>query len=256
MNAHTMSTIEFVPPTLYGKEYSDTNNSVRLRDFHLVTEINLTFSAIYPKTSILNHSCDENARNFFDGRTLKMFAQYDIAENMEVFNSYGPNYKQMSKFERQSALTDRYYFQCKCDKCRNSDNEQLNSFICPNEKCRSAIQIRIGEPRWWNYLDHDMYSPDVLKKFVCNKCKELLKINPKLLNEYFENVRTIKSSEVSQSRQVELIEEAAYYFLDVVSILTKGHELRSTMAEVLLGFDMFDLGEWATWEFEYFEKKK
>lgn len=236
MNAHTISGIEVIP--------SDAHISPR--NFHLVTEVNFIFSAIFPKTSILNHSCNENARNFFNGRTLRMFAQCDIPKNAEVSNSYGPNYKTDPTDVRQSILMERYHFQCVCAKCTTNDEtfELLSQQTCSNESCKSQINPHDIGFQWWNYdvLDDMRLISEIMPLFRCKRCHEIQKLNPENLKKYFNQVRTAKNENIDQMVRVNCLEESAYYYLESVTSLAIGHELRLAMGEEILKFDMFDLG--------------
>lgn len=237
-----MSTIQLIPPTLYGKSYRDKNGLVSPQNIHLVTEINFSFSALFPKTSILNHSCNENARNFFNGKTLKMFAHQSIKQNTEISNSYGPNYKQMPKMERISVLLNRYYFLCKCNVCESNNNyyEQSLKCICSNEDCKSIIYIK---DLWWLYLNDQQYITQILEHFICNKCKMLLKLNPISSNEYFEIIKAIDdNNNTTKSQRHKMLDKAVYFYLDAITCLPVGHEFRSLMAKKLLSANIIDSG--------------
>lgn len=243
MNAHTISGIELIPSTLFGRDYCD----ISPRNFHLVTEVNLIFSAIYPKTSILNHSCNENARNFFNGRTLRMFAQCNIPKNAEVSNSYGPSYKSEPTSVRQSLLMERYHFQCNCEKCTTNDGtyDVLSHHACSNESCKSQFKLDNIGFQWWDFdvLEDLRLSSEIMPLFRCKICYKMQKLNPEGLKKYFNQVRTAKDENVKQTDRVNCLEDAAYYYLESVTCLAIGHELRLAMAEAILSLDMFDLGK-------------
>jgi hypothetical protein len=45
--------------------------------------------------------------------------------------------------ERQSELQKNYYFLCECKRCTiNYEQYFINSMICTNAKCQSAIPIK------------------------------------------------------------------------------------------------------------------
>lgn len=83
---------------------------------------------------MLNHSCDPNIRNSFEGNQLTIIASRDIAENENVYNCYGPHWKLMSYRERQDTLRLQYNFECKCTKCEQRNDEYVRKllfhFIC------------------------------------------------------------------------------------------------------------------------------
>lgn len=236
MNAHTISGIELIP----GIDISP-------RNFHLVTDINFIFSAIFPKTSILNHCCNENARNFFNGRTLRMFAQCNIPKNAEISNSYGPNYKTDPTDVRQSLLMERYHFQCNCEKCTTNDKtfELLSQQMCSNENCKSQINPPNITFQWWNEaaLEDLTLISEIMPLFRCNRCHEMQKLNPKSLRKYFNQVQIAKNENIDQTIRCNCLEASVYYYLESVIALAIGHKLRLAMGESILKFDMFDLGK-------------
>lgn len=92
---------------------------------HLLLKSQRVFTAIFPKISMLNHSCSPNIRNIFEGRKLTIIATEDLPEGAEVFNCYGPHYKLMSYQERQDSLRLQYNFNCKCTKCLDTSDEYV-----------------------------------------------------------------------------------------------------------------------------------
>lgn len=59
-------------------------------------------TAIYPRVSLLNHSCNSNVISSFkpNSRTIVVKAARDIQISDEVFNCYGPHYLKMGLIER------------------------------------------------------------------------------------------------------------------------------------------------------------
>lgn len=96
---------------------------------HLLLKSQRVFTGIFPRISMLNHSCSPNIRNVFEGKQLTIFASEDIAEGGEIFNCYGPNYKLMSYQERQDSLRLQYNFNCKCTKCIEKNDEFVSKSI-------------------------------------------------------------------------------------------------------------------------------
>ena len=89
-------------------------------------------TAIYPTTSLLNHSCQPSIVNTFQKNHLVVKLACDIKKGEEIFNCYGPHYRRMSFEERQRALEQQYFFKCKCCHCirgATSVNE-YNCFSC------------------------------------------------------------------------------------------------------------------------------
>lgn len=94
---------------------------------HLLLKSQRIFTGIFPRISMLNHSCSGTIRNVFDRDRLTIFATEDLNEGAEIFNCYGPNYKLMSYQERQDSLRLQYNFICKCEKCLNKNDEFVSS---------------------------------------------------------------------------------------------------------------------------------
>lgn len=90
---------------------------------HLLFKSQRIFTGIFPRISMLNHSCDPNIMNCFNGMQLTIKASRDIAEGDEIFNCYGPHWKLMSYQERQRTLRLQYNFNCECLKCINRNDE-------------------------------------------------------------------------------------------------------------------------------------
>lgn len=120
-NGHVISDMELVLPSIYGESCMHGKNCVTSGLLHNAMSSTRVFTGIFPKISLLNHSCDPNIRNRFDGMNLTIYATRRIDENEEIFNCYGPNYKLMDKDERQNALKQQYCFDCKCIKCTSND---------------------------------------------------------------------------------------------------------------------------------------
>jgi hypothetical protein len=94
---------------------------------HLLLKSQRVFTGIFPRISMLNHSCSPNIRNKFDGKVLTIFAASKIEKGGEIFNCYGPNYRLMSYQERQDSLRLQYNFNCKCTKCSEKADEYVRS---------------------------------------------------------------------------------------------------------------------------------
>lgn len=61
--------------------------------------------------------------------TIVVKALEDIAQNQEIFNCYGIDYRMMTREERQSACKKRYYFECKCTICANPERELVRIWL-------------------------------------------------------------------------------------------------------------------------------
>ncbi|XP_060860952.1 SET and MYND domain-containing protein 4-like isoform X1 [Metopolophium dirhodum] len=82
-------------------------------------------TAIFPTSSLLNHSCDPN---IFSSNILKYVvikASRDISEGEEITNCYGPNFLRMRLVERQASLKNQYHFDCECSMCLDPQTDDL-----------------------------------------------------------------------------------------------------------------------------------
>lgn len=228
-----------MPPSMY--DYSYSSGDILLTDLHLVTSSSRIFTAIFPKISMLNHSCDPNIRNTFDGPNLRIYATRDIAEGDEIFNCYGPNYKLMSKVNRKIALKQQYCFDCNCQRCASNDQtfEKYYEYMCPNDNCRAPIKFNFPDHQWWNHLDNDDTVAAIAPGFACAKCQKPLLLNPYSLRDFLYATQTMKTDTDFQFfRPRPMTEKAIAYYMSVSKCMGKHHELKATMAQSLLKFQM------------------
>lgn len=155
---------------------------------HLLLKSQRIFTGIFPRVSMLNHSCDPNIRNCFDGKRLTIVATRDITEGEEVFNCYGPHWKLMSYQERQDTLRLQYNFECKCTKCEQRNDEYVRErkilmkllikLICYFQRFNNSVQCRFCSKRLF-YPDKpikeddndDLDEDDEAFRLRCNDCK-------------------------------------------------------------------------------------
>lgn len=228
-----------MPPTLCDYNYRHFD-AIEIHDLHLVVSSNRIFTAIFPKISILNHSCDPTIWNRFDGPYLTIYASRDIAEEEEIFNCYGPNFKLMSMPERQAALKQQYCFDCKCEKCTTNDRtfEKYHEYVCPNQQCHLPISINLPEKQWWHHLSDNRLMLQVKSQFNCNNCKKPLPLNPKSLREFFELTNSENINGYQYFRKRNMTEAAISYYEEVSKCLSKHHELKAIMAQSILRYHL------------------
>lgn len=231
-------------PALYNKSYGYGSNSIHLNDLHLVMESSIFFSAIFPKHSILNHSCDPNVRFSMEGPYLYSHATRDISENEEIFSCYGPHYKLSPKHDRQMQLLEEFFFECNCTKCESDDTSYLKyyEYYCPNEECVSLVELDDLHLRWWYLLDND-YCRKIHNKFKCKKCDTHLPINPAIMIKFEKTAQgQIDNGYTFFSTNDHVITtKLLEYYFSASKCLGKYHELKSRMAHLVLGYNI--LGE-------------
>lgn len=93
-------------------------------------------TAIYPRVSLLNHSCNSNVLSSYreDSAVIVVKSGRPIRAQAEIFNCYGPHYLKMSFPDRKRQLSGQYHFHCECDKCveqtqKSGANGEVN-FCC------------------------------------------------------------------------------------------------------------------------------
>lgn len=96
-------------------------------------------TAIYPTTSLMNHSCIPNVISSFENDVLIVRVIKDIQKGDEIFNCYGPHYLRMNKEERKLSLKEQYFFDCACLACQNGPDD-LKIFICA--KCGGKVILK------------------------------------------------------------------------------------------------------------------
>lgn len=112
-NAHTM----------YGIVLNDgAVKGVPLGHLHEQIHVEVIASALFPRVAMLNHSCDPNIRNCFNGNWLTIRAVRSIGDGEEIFNGYCPSYKLLDTKQRRELLCEQYGFDCDCSRCADSEN--------------------------------------------------------------------------------------------------------------------------------------
>jgi hypothetical protein len=70
---------------------------------------------LYYPANYINHSCDPNAVQIFDGAKLRILALEDIDEGEEIFISYIDELNELK--DRNKMLREAYLFDCSCFHC-------------------------------------------------------------------------------------------------------------------------------------------
>lgn len=230
-NGHAISDMEVLRPADYGDSYIRDKESLLQRHLYLCLASTRVFTAIFPRISILNHSCDPNIRNSFDGPYLTIYAARAIRQGEQVFNCYGPHYKLMDRDERQSVLTQQYCFECDCEKCCSDDRtiDEYFRYVCPNANCGAPIDLRGSvRQRWWLELNDERVCRAIASKFVCGKCHEKLFLNPHSLVTFAS--QALQPSDTSR-RVSSVTRDLLSYYFAVAKCLGKHHELKQWMTE-------------------------
>lgn len=225
---------------------------INIKDFPLVVDQGRIFTAIFPKISMLNHSCDPNIRNHFDGPFLTIHASQNIAENEQIFNCYGQHYKLVHGQDRRSNLLQQYYFECECEKCESLDStyDTFFEYKCPT--CSSDISADLFTDSWWNSIQQkgEKTKDAIRGKCVCKHCGTPLPFNPKLFENFMTKVVTGPNQNYSFYRPTICTKMAAELYMSMSKCLGKYHELRTIMAAKLLHYNM-ENGEYILLVFQF-----
>jgi len=98
-------------------------------------------TAIFPRLSMMNHSCDPNIIVSYVGTTVTAKATRPILPGEEIFNCYGPHHLRMSRKERRDALKQQYHFICRCSKCGDGEEETWQKYL-DGESIPSALKCQ------------------------------------------------------------------------------------------------------------------
>jgi hypothetical protein len=154
----------------------------QLRDNDITSNQTMTYdreqiryaTAIYPRVSLLNHSCDSNILSSFrqDSKKIIIKASRKINKNDEIFNCYGPHYLKMNLFSRQQSLIEQYKFKCDCSACINQMNSlnsnENNSLGLRCLKCRSS------KMRAQFKFETENFKFDELLHLRCTSCQSII----------------------------------------------------------------------------------
>lgn len=84
-----------------------------------------------PFASKANHSCAPNAIVVFDGPRLQLRSLEPLVSGQEVLISYVESNNPYGV--RQAELKERFYFDCRCSKCRLGRNAPQDAFLATSE---------------------------------------------------------------------------------------------------------------------------
>lgn len=144
-------------------------DTVKLGALHLFIRCTRVFTGLYPRVSMLNHSCEPNIRVKFDKKRLTVYADQDIKQGEEIFNCYGPHYKLLRTSNRLKMLKKQYCFDCTCKWCINSEEsdriyDELESYYCPTDGC-DGYAVVAEEYKYWYCVDGNL-------DLTCEMCRK------------------------------------------------------------------------------------
>ncbi|CAM4665376.1 unnamed protein product [Lepidochelys olivacea] len=102
-------------------------------------------TALFPVTSLLNHSCDPNTSVTFSGTAVRVRASQPIPRGQEIFHCYGPHRCRMRAAERRQRLLCQYFFECQCQACLDELGSDVTGIAATTDifccsSCHASMQ--------------------------------------------------------------------------------------------------------------------
>ncbi|XP_037819709.1 SET and MYND domain-containing protein 4-like [Lucilia sericata] len=182
-NGHTLTTIIPRPLTLLTTtDYHLLNENVWLRPWHLKLGFMHLFSYYddvaclnLPYLSLCNHSCVQSFQPKVSGRYISTFALRDIHQGEEITNCYDVDYRKGKREARRERLLQTYHFECQCENCLQTDNEdkefnKFHQYRCDNSKCRQIFVPYIPEKPTLNWWQSDTPNGNIDTNLYCTVC--------------------------------------------------------------------------------------
>ena len=126
-------------------------------------------TALYPRVSLLNHSCNSNVLSSFkpDSSVILVKSSRFISAGSEVYNCYGPHYLKMPLIDRLNSLNEQYRFKCECESCLSQldslINNQKSSIGLKCFNCKSKSVKMVYEKINTNQVEDDL----IIECFKC-----------------------------------------------------------------------------------------
>lgn len=209
---------------------------------------------IFPRVSLLNHSCSPTCCLSRQGDTISVRTLKDFEPGEEFTITYIDLY--ISTNERQLQLQDRRYFTCSCSRCLTDDkNSLLKGILCP--KCNKNYKFPYISTQ---NQDFDGTIPksiiqydDELKQWKCVTCNHI-----QTEDERKKVDRTIEETKISCTQVTELWSRRFYsgsydklseLFTNCQGILHPFHEILFNIYPVAMNYCRFsqDWGKAIKW---------
>ncbi|CAM5104255.1 unnamed protein product [Natator depressus] len=106
-------------------------------------------TALFPVTSLLNHSCDPNTSVTFSGTAVTVRASQPIPRGQEIFHCYGPHRCRMRAAERRQRLLCQYFFECQCQACLDELGSDVTGIVATTDifccsSCHASMQVTVS----------------------------------------------------------------------------------------------------------------
>ncbi|XP_053679551.1 SET domain-containing protein SmydA-8-like [Anopheles nili] len=142
------------------------------------TQMNNLARGLYPRTSLMTHSCQTNTIIAVDGNSkLRLYASVAIKAGDLLYYNY--TRVLFSTFERQTHLRKGKYFTCTCIRCNDPTElgTHLSSLKCT--KCDDGLCIFHQEtPKWECNLCSHLLSKEYVNQVMCEAREDVSNCAP------------------------------------------------------------------------------
>ncbi|EGC39762.1 hypothetical protein DICPUDRAFT_147450 [Dictyostelium purpureum] len=150
--------------------------------------------AIYPMSSLMNHSCVQNTHLQYKGNTIVIKSLCDIEKGEEILGCYGPSAFLHPLRDRIVSLYKEYFFICRCKAC--SEKAGPDQLKCPgsfennsNTQCSGTLLEKVSFQQLINKAESESKNSlssqtmSSLSSFSI-KSKKPLPVNHQILSNY------------------------------------------------------------------------
>lgn len=130
--------IEFLMDFIPGQSMIYDTNAYELKEYTKKEDIAVG-GAVFPFSSLFNHSCMPNAKRFIVNNKIAIMAARPIKAGEQIFVSYGFSSFRMSRTERRFHMT-KYGFRCNCIACVEDYPRLENMEVKDPSKPKPAIE--------------------------------------------------------------------------------------------------------------------
>ncbi len=168
---------------------------------------------LYPTIALLNHSCDPDVAPLYSGSRLTLQATRDRRRGDEVAFSYGPTYRSMPYLSRQKALSEQYFFRCRCSACLRRLENYGQALLCAT--CHGPAFLVVANS-----------SSSSSSSLICSRDPDHITIEPKDTLETF--FSSVVRGELAVDLQLHLASGRSF-----LAAFSKRHESEDAVAALL-----------------------
>lgn len=119
--------------------------------------------AIFPTFSFISHSCLSNSNHVvFPNKHLVLQAKTAVKKGEELTINYISPVQ--STLRRKSKLRDKWFFECRCQRCSNTIDNHVSSLICQINQCGGVLTAANPQLDYWmcSKCGHSIAKDDIL----------------------------------------------------------------------------------------------